>query len=156
MKRSGAMDDPLQSGLPQPPAPPAVPPQAEQAIRPGAPGKPTDIVTSSRVQPAAPKPKQEKPPEVKDAWREIIETVVFVVVLVFMLKTFLAEAFVIPTGSMATTLLGYHQEVECPPCGSHSKINMTPQPDAATTFRAYVTGCKCQNCQYPFDRPGAG
>ena len=36
--------------------------------------------------------------------RETVETVVFVIVLVLLLKTFVAEAFVIPTGSMATTL----------------------------------------------------
>src|SRR4051794_7520638 len=57
------------------------------------------------------------PEEPKDSVREVIETVVFVVVLVLLLKTFLAEAFVIPTGSMATTLLGYHRNVTCEQCG---------------------------------------
>ena len=41
-----------------------------------------------------------------DPTREVFETVVFVVVLVLMLKLFVAEAFVIPTGSMASTLWG--------------------------------------------------
>ena len=54
---------------------------------------------------AAPKPKT-KSPHPTDGTREIIETIVFVVVLVLLLKSFVAEAFVIPTGSMATTLLG--------------------------------------------------
>src|SRR5271156_3648874 len=54
--------------------------------------------------PDAPVSLREKPPEQKDAFREIVETVVFVVVLVLLLKAFIAEAFVIPTGSMATTL----------------------------------------------------
>src|SRR5207247_2346546 len=52
-----------------------------------------------------------------DSFREIVETVVFVVVLVLMLKSFAAEAFVIPTGSMAETLLGYQVDVKCPKCG---------------------------------------
>src|SRR5690242_14310882 len=61
--------------------------------------------------------------EPKDTFRELIETVVFVVVLVLMLKTFLAEAFVIPTGSMATTLLGYHYKVTCQQCGYPNLVN---------------------------------
>src|SRR5438045_8931625 len=52
----------------------------------------------------------------KDAKREIIETIVFVVVLVLLLKSFVAEAFVIPTGSMATTLLVYQHWADCPKC----------------------------------------
>src|SRR3989442_14924752 len=55
-------------------------------------------------------------PEVKDTWREVIETIVFVVVLVLLLKSFTAEAFVIPTGSMAETLWGYQKLVTCPQC----------------------------------------
>ena len=50
-----------------------------------------------------------------DSFREVVETVVFVVaVLVLMLKTFVAEAFVIPTGWMAETLYGYQKLVVCP------------------------------------------
>ena len=52
-----------------------------------------------------------------DPTREVFETVVFVVVLVLMLKLFVAEAFVIPTGSMASTLWGDQVKVECPECG---------------------------------------
>src|SRR5262249_28381709 len=60
---------------------------------------------------------QDHPPREVDPVREIIETVVFVIVLVLMLKTFVAEAFVIPTGSMAETLYGYQKLVTCPKCG---------------------------------------
>src|SRR5262249_43191704 len=89
---------------------PQSPTKPDGALRVGSPGTAADTVTTSRAK-EQPKPaKVEKPAEPKDSFREIIETVVFVIVLVFMLKTFLAEAFVIPTGSMATTLLGYHKE----------------------------------------------
>src|SRR5262249_38921817 len=67
--------------------------------------------------------KEKRPPEQKDAFREIVETVVFVVVLVLLLKAFMAEAFVIPTGSMATTLLGYHHDITCPECGYRCPLN---------------------------------
>src|SRR5262245_6185818 len=52
-----------------------------------------------------------------DSAREVVETIVFVVVLVLLLKSFVAEAFVIPTGSMATTLLGYQKQTTCEQCG---------------------------------------
>src|SRR5438132_9519919 len=58
---------------------------------------------------------KKKPP--RDASREVFETIVFVVVLVLMLKLFVAEAFVIPTGSMASTLWGDQVKLECPECG---------------------------------------
>jgi len=53
----------------------------------------------------------------KSAFREFLDTVVFVVFLVLLLKTFVAEAFVIPTGSMAPTRLGNHFVNTCPQCG---------------------------------------
>jgi signal peptidase I len=91
------------------------------------------------------------PLEAQDGVREVVETVVFVVVLVLLLKAFLAEAFVIPTGSMATTLYGYHREVECPACKFRFPINMSRQLDAAEARNArIVTGCTCPNCFLPF------
>ena len=65
--------------------------------------------------------------QAKDGARELIETVVFVVVLVLMLKSFVAEAFVIPTGSMATTLWGYQAVVECPKCHYVFPVNASEQ-----------------------------
>jgi hypothetical protein len=82
----------------------------------------------------------------KDGTREIVETVVFVVVLVLLLKTFLAEAFVIPTGSMATTLLGYHQNVTCDMCGYNFLVNASSE--AEDKVKQYVTKCYCPNCRY--------
>jgi signal peptidase I len=90
--------------------------------------------------------KDKKPPEQKDAFREIVETVVFVVVLVLLLKAFMAEAFVIPTGSMATTLLGYHRDITCPQCGFRFPLNMSKWLDAQDPDRERITGCTCPNC----------
>lgn len=39
-------------------------------------------------------------------------------VCVVVVRTFSAEAYVVPTGSMAPTLLGWHRELTCPSCGS--------------------------------------
>src|SRR5262249_18473711 len=99
---------------------------------------------SPSPQPGPAKPKHE---EHRDAYREAVETVIFVVVLVLLLKTFVAEAFVIPTGSMAETLYGIQREVECPKCGYKFPANfhrqVSPQEGQEKSF---VIGCTCPNC----------
>jgi signal peptidase I len=85
-----------------------------------------------------------------DSFREIIETVVFVVVLVLMLKSFAAEAFVIPTGSMAETLWGYQKEVKCPKCGYEFPVNTSGEVEKKPP--EFVTGCVCPNCRYQLSR----
>jgi signal peptidase I len=89
-----------------------------------------------------------KPGEMKDGTREIIETIVFVVVLVLLLKTFLAEAFVIPTGSMADTLLGYHRNVTCDKCGYPFRVNASSEEDPQDGQKLIVVRCYCPNCRY--------
>jgi signal peptidase I len=84
---------------------------------------------------------------ITDNLREIVETVVFVVVLVLMLKSFVAEAFVIPTGSMAETLLGYQKMVTCPECGVKFPVNCSAEVDPSDERLQYVNGCTCPNCR---------
>jgi signal peptidase I len=87
-------------------------------------------------------------PEMKDTFREIVETIVFVVVLVLLLKSFVAEAFVIPTGSMAETLYGYQKLVKCPECGESFPVNCSSEVDPLQEFqRANIIGCECPNCR---------
>jgi len=76
----------------------------------------------------------------------VVETIVFVVVLVLLLRSFLAEAFVIPTGSMATTLLGYHRDVICPECGEHFPVNASKEADPDEGEPQTLIGCECPNC----------
>jgi signal peptidase I len=83
--------------------------------------------------------------------REVIETVVFVVVLVLLLKSFVAEAFVIPTGSMATTLYGYQKMVTCPKCGFEFPVNCSQEVDPQEGERVVITGCTCPNCRLPIE-----
>ena len=86
-------------------------------------------------------------PHHSDSFREVVETVVFVVVLVLMLKSFAAEAFVIPTGSMAETLLGYNKLVTCPQCGQEFPVNSSAEADPSEGPPTDVTGCTCPNCR---------
>lgn len=51
------------------------------------------------------------------AVRETIESIVIAFVLAFLFRTFDAEAFVIPTGSMSPSLQGQHKDVNCSECG---------------------------------------
>jgi signal peptidase I len=83
----------------------------------------------------------------KDAVRDIVETVVFVVVLVLLLKTFIAEAFVIPTGSMATTLWGYQKVVTCDKCGETFPVNCSSEVDPQSGPPVPIVGCVCPNCR---------
>jgi len=91
-----------------------------------------------------------------DSVREVIETIVFVVVLVLLLKSFAAEAFVIPTGSMAETLLGYQKEVTCPDCGLKFPINCSQEVDPSEGARPTpVFACVCPNCRQHIHFPNA-
>src|SRR5262245_50090440 len=81
-----------------------------------------------------------------DPTREVFETVVFVVVLVLMLKLFVAEAFVIPSGSMDCTLWRGPIKFTCPECGNRSAVTAAashgPRTVPSLTF--------CQNCGVAF------
>ena len=48
---------------------------------------------------------------------ETIQTVLTALILAFVFRSFLVEAFIIPTGSMANALLGAHLTHTCPACG---------------------------------------
>src|SRR5690242_18510382 len=122
---------------------------------PGAPGaspngappsRPPAVATAAHPRPEM-KPKSEAP-ATKDAFREIVETIVFVIVLVLLLKTFVAEAFVIPTGSMAETLLGYQKWVTCPQCGYEFPVNCSSEVDPQQGPPVEVIACTCPNCRF--------
>jgi signal peptidase I len=49
--------------------------------------------------------------------RQTAEFLVVLCLSVLIFRTFAAEAYIVPTGSMAPTLLGQHRELACPNCG---------------------------------------
>jgi signal peptidase I len=89
------------------------------------------------------------PAEPRDGLREMVEMVAFVVVLVLLLKSFIAEAFVIPTGSMATTLWGYQKVVTCPQCRYEFPVNCSDEFEHKPPIK--TTGATCPNCRYEID-----
>jgi hypothetical protein len=102
---------------------------------------PTDSPTAVRVTSVP----GERPAHV-DVVREVLETVVFVVLLVAVVKGFVLEWFVIPTGSMSTTLLGYHLRAKCPQCGHEYRVNSSQEVDPADGPALRVDWSRCENC----------
>lgn len=90
------------------------------------------------------KPKQ-------DGTRETMESIVVAFVLAFLFRAFEAEAFVIPTGSMAPTLFGRHKEADCQACGFHFVFGASDEIDDATGLyseNSRIRSALCPNCRF--------
>ncbi len=124
--------------------------------------RPTDDPAQPTRQPTVvAKPKNESP-------KTIIEQVIVALALAFIFRGFVVEAFVIPTGSMATTLLGAHMRFDCPDCGWKFTANYdtgggaTGVPSKAVVpiggqLVPRLYNIRCPNCAYrlpPVDGPG--
>src|SRR5688572_23696962 len=57
--------------------------------------------------------------------KETVESILVAFILAFIFRAFVVEAFVIPTGSMAPTLLGAHVRLRCDDCGYRWKVNFS-------------------------------
>jgi signal peptidase I len=86
-----------------------------------------------------------KPQDQARAWREGVESIVIAIVLAFLFRAFEAEAFVIPTGSMAPTLQGRHKDVRCPQCGYRYQAGATADVDVQLGEVEAVT---CPMCHF--------
>ncbi len=82
-------------------------------------------------------------PKRKESTRDLVEQVVVAFILAFLIRGFEAEAFVIPTGSMAPTLYGQHKEVTCPQCGEVFAVNAAHEAELPP-----VDAASCPNCFY--------
>ncbi len=70
--------------------------------------------------------------------KETIESVVIALILAFVFRAFVVEAFVIPTGSMAPTLYGADIDHVCTNCGYHFAIGVGAIPNEV----------RCPNCDW--------
>lgn len=89
--------------------------------------------------------------ELNNGVRETIESIVVAFILAFLFRTFLAEAFVIPTGSMAPTLRGRHKEVTCDQCQFHFSIGASDELDSNSGRLApehRIEKAICPNCRF--------
>ncbi|MBX3433092.1 MAG: signal peptidase I [Pirellulales bacterium] len=88
------------------------------------------------------------------AIREVIESVAVAFVLAFMFRTFVAEAFVIPTGSMSPALQGRHKDVRCDQCDYRFQVTASsedpedmPPRYARNPELAQTVGGMCPMCR---------
>ena len=71
------------------------------------------------------------------------------VILALLFRGFVAEAFVIPTGSMAPTLQGRHKDIECPKCGAWYQISGSRGAGRTTCSTGqHVDQRTCPICRY--------
>ena len=76
--------------------------------------------------------------------RESFESIIVAFLLAFLIRNFEAEAFVIPTGSMAPTLMGWHKDITCDNCQFWYRVG-GDEKNAAS--KRYINSV-CPNCRY--------
>jgi signal peptidase I len=82
-----------------------------------------------------------------ESHRETVEAIVVALILALVARGFEAQAFVIPTGSMAPTLMGRHKELSCPQCGFVYSVNASQEVEGPSFPRRVNSGI-CVNCRY--------
>ena len=96
---------------------------------------------------------QTKTPDLQ-VMRETIESLAVAFILALLFKAFIAEAFVIPTGSMAPTLMGAHKDVKCEECGYQYQCGASNEFDRVGNRKVgrdeeNVVGTTCPLCRKP-------
>lgn len=92
------------------------------------------------------------PPSKGLVFRETVESLAVAFILALLFKAFIAEAFVIPTGSMAPTLMGAHKDVVCGSCGFQYQCGASSEYSSETGARISghsVVGTVCPLCRKP-------
>lgn len=92
--------------------------------------------------------KPRKPGPHQDPSRETLESVAFAFVLALLFRTFVAEAFVIPTGSMAPTLLGRNKDVVCSECHYKYQVGASDEVDDDGYLERRIDESVCPNCRH--------
>src|SRR5438105_15936186 len=113
------------------------------------------VRTVTSVQPA-PRSITEKNTETrpKESYRDTVEAIVVALMLALVVRGFEAQAFVIPTGSMAPTLMGRHKEIACPQCGFVYAVTASEDVDVRAGSQSVHAG-PCVNCRYHARLDGA-
>jgi len=85
--------------------------------------------------------------------RDTVESVWVAIILAFVLRAFMVEAFVIPTGSMAPRLMGEHYDLVCPACGYEYSYRWQRSDRGSVTRRTRQVpdgAPHCPSCTYGF------
>jgi signal peptidase I len=85
----------------------------------------------------------------REGHRDTVEAIVVAFILALVVRGFEAQAFVIPTGSMAPTLMGRHKELACPQCGFRYVLNASEEVETRTASREVrLHSGLCSNCRF--------
>ncbi len=95
------------------------------------------------------KPNKKSASEEFQGVRETVESIVVAFVLAFLFRAFVAEAFVITTGSMAPTLMGAHKDLVCEHCGRQYQTGASNEfeSDSGRRTNDTVVATVCSNCR---------
>lgn len=118
------------------------------------------MATPSSRQSDAPAPRAareagpQSTPHRQETIKETFESIIIALVLAFVFRGYIVEAFVIPTGSMAPTLMGAHLDVSCEQCGYRFATDVPDRPGQSSTRRAArgrgaPGAAVCAMCRYP-------
>lgn len=84
-----------------------------------------------------------------DGIKETLESIVVALILAFVFRAFIVEAFVIPTGSMAPTLYGAHGVILCQDCGMEFAYGVRDPDDTRRTVPVRAgSRAICPNCNH--------
>jgi signal peptidase I len=98
---------------------------------------------------ATPQSKARPQQTTAESVRETLESIVVAFILAFVFRAFIVEAFVIPTGSMATTLYGAQMTHTCSICGYHYAMGVPFNADGVPVAKAGYF--QCPNCNTATD-----
>ncbi|MFH0982662.1 MAG: S26 family signal peptidase [Planctomycetota bacterium] len=91
-----------------------------------------------------------RPDPPQDGFRDTADSIIVAFILAFVFRAFVIEAFVIPTGSMASTLYGSHGTIVCADCGWEFAYGLADR-SSATPRRALLGPeevAVCPNCNH--------
>ncbi|MEO0476243.1 MAG: signal peptidase I [Planctomycetota bacterium] len=86
-------------------------------------------------------------PTTDETVKETIESIVIAFILAFVFRAFVVEPFIIPTGSMAPTMLGTHAQIACPSCGYHFDVGVD-QGTLRSESMIPISSADCPMCNY--------
>ncbi|MEM6550949.1 MAG: signal peptidase I [Planctomycetota bacterium] len=119
----------------------------QHAQGPGPENTPAPTPAPAPEPPAAPPPPAS--PSTEDTIKQTLESVILALILAFVFRGFVIEAFIIPTGSMAPTLLGQHVRVTDPTSGyafsvevpewAYREVVTSADGQTRTLLRDYIT-----------------
>lgn len=124
---------------------------AATAAANAAPGRPAAATPPSSPSKPAERASQSTSALDEGGAKETVESILVAFILAFIFRAFIVEAFVIPTGSMAPTLLGAHMRFRCEDCGYPFDVNYTGRTvgddvEIPSVARGKVFAAVCPNC----------